>query len=56
MKTITTKCGTTLRIGKVYPQGNKFYGKVMVYQYDQKSPSRFNVEYFNSIVEDKDKI
>jgi hypothetical protein len=56
MKTITTKCGVTLRVGKIYPEGNKFFGKIMVYQYNQNSPSRFTVDYFNSIVEDKDKI
>ena len=56
MTTITTKCGTTLRVGNVYPKGNKFFGKVMIYQEGFNSPSRFEITYFNSIVEDKDKI
>ena len=56
MKTITTKCGVPLRVGKMYPESSKFFGKIMVYPYDQKTPSRFAVDYFNSIVEDKDKV
>jgi hypothetical protein len=54
---ITTKDGYTLIVGEVYPKGHKFYGKVAVWQGDKSGTrSRFDVEYFNSIVEDKDKI
>ena len=56
MKAVTTKCGFTLKVGNVYPKESKFYGKVMIYQEGCKTPSRFEVEYFNSIVEEKDKI
>ena len=57
MKTVTTKDGYTLIVGDVYPKGHKFYGKVAVWQGEKNGTrSRFDVEYFNSIVEDKDKI
>ena len=57
MKTVITKDGYTLIVGDVYPKGAKFYGKVAVWQGDKSGQrSRFDVDYFNSIVEDKDKI
>jgi len=56
MKTITTKDGFDLTIVKVYSKEERFYGKVSVKQGDSKTASRFDVEYFNSIVEEKDKI
>lgn len=57
MKTVTTKDGYTLIIGEVYAKGQRFYGKVAVWQGDKSGQrSRFDVDYFNSIVEDKDKI
>lgn len=56
MKTVITKCGTTLRVGNVYPKGSKFFGKVMIYHDGFNTPSRFDVKKFNDLVEDKDKI
>ena len=56
MKTITTTNGVNLRVGKVYELGTKFSGKVMVYFEGMNSPARFTIQYFNSIVEPKDRI
>jgi hypothetical protein len=57
MRKVITKDGYTLIVGEVYPKGHRFYGKVAVWQGEKKDTrSRFDVKYFNSIVEDKDKI
>lgn len=56
MKTIITKDGFILQVIKVYSKDERFYGKVLVKQEGCNSGSRFDVDYFNSIVEDKNKI
>jgi hypothetical protein len=56
LKNITTKEGYKLQVVKVYSQGERFYGKVLVMQEGCDTPSRFKTEYFNTIVEEKDKI
>ena len=56
MKTIETKDGFKLKIRKVYSKTERFYGKVSVLVGDSRTPSRFDVDYFNTIVFDKDKI
>jgi hypothetical protein len=56
VKNIITKEGYKLQVVKVYSQGERFYGKVLVKQDGCDTPSRFKTEYFNSIVQDQDKI
>lgn len=56
MTTIETKDGFKLKIKKVYAKTERFYGKVSVLVGDSRTPSRFDIDYFNSIVQDKDKI
>ena len=56
MTTITTKDGYNLEVVKVYSKNERFYGKVLIKQEGCKTNSRFDLNYFNSIVEDKDKL
>jgi|688.fasta_scaffold1816788_1 hypothetical protein len=56
MNTITTIDGYTLEVVKVYSKEEKFYGKVLIRHQGVKTTNRFDLKYFNSIVQDKDKI
>jgi hypothetical protein len=56
MTTVTTKDGFKLEVVKVYSKEERFFGKVLVRFEGFKTSSKFEINYFNSIVEDKDKI
>ena len=51
---VITKDGYKLEIVKVYSKEEKFYGKILVKQEGFRTSSRFDLTYYNSIVEDKD--
>jgi len=56
MGTIITKDGFKLEVVKVYSKEERFFGKVLVRFEGFRTSIRFDLNYFNSIVEDKDKL
>jgi hypothetical protein len=57
MKIVTTKDGLyKLEIVKIYNKQERFFGKVLIKHEGCKTPTRFDIIYFNSIVEEQDKI
>lgn len=56
MKTVNTISGEKLTVVKVYNNNEKFFGKVLIKFDGFRTSTRFDVSYFNSVVEDKDKI
>jgi len=55
MKIVTTKDGLyKLEIVKIYNKEEKFFGKVLIKYEGCKTPTRFEIDYFNSIVNDQD--
>jgi hypothetical protein len=57
MKTVITKDGLyKLQIVKIYDKTERFFGKILIKYQDCKTPTRFEIIYFNSIVNDQDMI
>lgn len=57
MKIVTTKDGLyKLGIVKIYNKEERFFGKVLIRYEGFKTGTRFDIIYFNSIVEEQDKI
>jgi hypothetical protein len=56
MKIVKTKEGYNLSIVKVYAKNERFFGKVLIKHEGLKTGTRFEIDYFNSIVEEQDKI
>jgi hypothetical protein len=56
MKSIKTKDGFKLEVVKVYSKGERFFGKVLVRFEGIRTSSKMDLNYFNLIVEDKDKL